>query len=100
MDIGPETTEAKNVADGCSMQRLVRLSSRVNWDSFCDEMVNSLPELKSFLECWCGCGFDARNDPMAVPANMGSCSIRPASSKRQEKRPGKPLLASKRHGFG
>lgn len=34
------------------MDRLDALSKKINWDCFCDEMENSLPELKRFLETW------------------------------------------------
>jgi hypothetical protein len=35
-----------------NLDRLVLLSERINWDCFCDEMENALPELKSFLATW------------------------------------------------
>ena len=34
------------------LDSLVGLSERINWDCFCDEMENSLPPLKSFLDTW------------------------------------------------
>jgi len=34
------------------VERLVRLSSRIEWGCFCDEMENSLPHLHDFLETW------------------------------------------------
>lgn len=48
----------KSVIDGASgvdrrsMYCLVRLSERIEWGCFCDEMEHALPELKSFLETW------------------------------------------------
>ena len=46
-----ETTE-KPATEAVDLDRLVRLSGKINWDCLCDEMENSLPQLNSFLKTW------------------------------------------------
>lgn len=52
MDGEKSVIDGNSGVDRCSMHRLVRLSERVDWDCFCDEMENALPELKAFLGTW------------------------------------------------
>jgi len=52
MDGEKSVIDGKRGVDRRSMQRLFRLSERINWDCFCDEMEHALPELKSFLDTW------------------------------------------------
>lgn len=47
-----DKTSGSEPAPAGSLERLVRLSGRLNWNLVCDEMETALPELKSFLETW------------------------------------------------
>lgn len=47
-----EPAQLKGAAMALRSDGLVSLSERINWDCCCDEMENSIPELRAFLETW------------------------------------------------